>query len=168
MWQFKKVLERKEFNDSNRKQQKKRAIAAINRAAVACALVVAGYVLETAVPQLHELTMGISASKIIACLVFVIWCRSALEAVDAFLDPKGGESQPKPLLHDFRSRFQFLYKPFLSAILVITIAAVAIIVAVVTALLVLYIRDTLFDAYSTHSFLRVLCFFFIPCMLLCA
>jgi hypothetical protein len=41
-------------------------------------------------------------------------------------------------------------------------------VAVVTALLVLYIRNRLFDTYSTHSYLRILCTFFIPCVLLCA
>jgi hypothetical protein len=105
MWQFKKKLEREELKDSSKKQQRERAIAAINRAAVACALVVAIHVLETALPQLLELTMGISTSKIIACLVFVTWCRSALEAVGAFLDPLGGESQPKPQQPDFWSRF---------------------------------------------------------------
>jgi hypothetical protein len=41
-------------------------------------------------------------------------------------------------------------------------------VAVVTAILVLYIRNRLFDTYSTHSYLRILGTFFIPCMLLCA
>ncbi len=91
MWQFKKKLEREELKTPSKKQQKERATAAINRAAAACALVVAIHVLETALPQLLELPMGISTSKIIACLVFVTWCRSALEAVGAFLDPLGGK-----------------------------------------------------------------------------
>jgi hypothetical protein len=134
MWQFKRVLERQEVPSVedyyydylySYNYNKKRAIAAINRAAIACTLVVAAYLLETATPQLLDLTMGISASKIIACLFFVTWCKSAVEAVSAFLEPLGGESQPNLQQNDSRSRVRF-FQPSLSAILVIMIAAVAV------------------------------------------
>jgi hypothetical protein len=121
MWLYKKVLEREKAKDSA-----KRAIAAINLAAVGCALATAAYVLETAMPQLPELMLGISVSKTIACLVFVTWCRSALEEVGTVLEPLDGKSQPKPQHNELRLRLRFFNWRALRNLVMMIAAAVAV------------------------------------------
>jgi len=99
MWQYKKVLEREEAKDCT-----KRAVAAINLAAVGCALAIAAFALEALMPQQPELMLSISVSKIIACFVFVTWGRAALQEVGAVLQPLDRTSQPKPQNNGFWSR----------------------------------------------------------------
>jgi hypothetical protein len=93
-------------------QEERQAIDAINRAAAGCALVVAAFVLETALPQLRDLALGISLTNIIWCLVFMTGFISALRAVGAFLPPLDRESRPRPKQNDVGSSVRF-FKPLL-------------------------------------------------------
>jgi hypothetical protein len=107
-------------------QEERQAIDAINRAAAGCALVVAARLLETALPQLHDVALGVSLPNIIWCLVFLTRFSSALRAVGAFLSPLDRESRPRPKQNDVGSWVRFFKpKPLLRALFILVAMMVA-------------------------------------------
>ncbi len=126
-------------------QEERRAIDAIINARKGCALVAAAYVLETALPQLPELALGISLSQTIWCWVFVFRFRSALKAVGTFLPPLDGKMRLKPQQLDGKSRpkpLWFRFKSLLrSLFILVMMIATAVFVGICVHTFYLYVHS---------------------------